>query len=45
MKKRRVYVGKNLSRREAWRRARRSANTKDFRGMKYNKATGIARLI
>lgn len=39
-----IVVGRNLSKREAWRRARRRPGP-DFRGFAYNKRTGRARLI
>lgn len=44
MKKRRVYLGKNLTKLQAWRKAIAKPGP-DFRGMKYSKATGWAVLI
>lgn len=44
MKSQRVYLGKNLSKAAAWKKARQKAKH-DFRGMNYNKATGWATLL
>lgn len=43
MKTRRVYLGKGLTRAQAWAKARAKPGP-DFRGMKYSKTTGWAQL-
>lgn len=43
IKSRRIYLGKNLTQMQAWRKARATPGS-DFRAMKYNKKTGWATL-
>lgn len=43
MKSRRVYLGKGLTKLQAWRKARALPGA-DFRGMKYSAKTGYATL-